>query len=34
MNKKVLKILRDEEQNKRVRGAYSGPKEAIFYECE
>ena len=35
-NQKVFKIIRDgyEQPKKRERPVYSGPEEAIFYECE
>ena len=34
--RKIFKVIRDgnEKPNKRERSAYSGPEEAIFYECE
>ena len=35
-NKAIFKVIRDgnEQPNERKRSAYSGPEEAIFYECE
>ncbi len=35
-SKKVCKLIRSANQqpNERKRSAYSGPKEAIFFECE